>query len=85
MWRFSDIDLNWIVNIDEFEILIQKLSDDENDFNRIIQKKITLEKNKDKNGRNFETILKGYEYGYIHELNHFIRLGEELKNKLKNI
>lgn len=81
----SDIDLNWIVNIDEFEILIQKLSDDENDFNRIIQKKITLEKNKDKNGRNFETILKGYEYGYIHELNHFIRLGEELKNKLKNI
>lgn len=79
----SDIDLNWIVNIDEFEILMQKLGEDEDDFNRIIEEKISLERNKDKNGRSFERILKGYEYGYINELNHFNRLGDEFKNKFK--
>lgn len=81
----SDIDLNWIVNIDEFEILMQLLNEDENKFNQIIQKKIELEKNRDKNGRSFEKILKGEEYKYIHELNHFERLEKELKTKLEKI
>lgn len=80
----SDIDLNWILNIDEFEILMQILGEDEERFNKIIQEKINLEKNKDKNGRSFERLLKGCEYGYVNELNHFNRLGDELKDKLKN-
>lgn len=82
----SDINLNWIVNIDEFEILMKILSENEEEFNKIIEKKIYLEVTEDKTGRNFEKLLAGHKYDYANKvLNHFNFLGDNLKNKLKNV
>ena len=82
----SDSALNWIVNIDEMEILMHTLSEDENKFNSIIEEKIKLEKNKDPNGRRLEKLFAGYTYDYsINKINHFLKLGNDLKQKLKNI
>lgn len=82
----SDINLNWIVNIDEFEILMKILSENEEEFNKIIEKRIYLEVTEDKTGRNFEKLLAGHKYDYANKvLNHFNFLGDNLKNKLKNV
>lgn len=68
----TDKSLMWIVNIDEFEVLMQILNCDETKFNRIIQEKIYLEKTESKNGRNFEKLLRGQECIYAGKvLNHF--------------
>ena len=82
----SDIALNWIVNIDEMEILMHTLGEDENKFNSIIEEKIKLERDKDPNGRRLEILFAGYPYDYsTNKINHFLKLGDELKEKLKNI
>lgn len=79
----SDKNLNWIVNIDEFEILIDTLSSNEEEFNKIIEKKIELEVTQDKDGRNFEKILGGYKYNYTeNQINHFKEIAENMKKKL---
>lgn len=81
----SDKDLNWIVNISHFEILMEILSTDEDKFDKIIENKIELEKNKDTNGRNFEKILGGYKYNYVSkEINHFDEIIKNIVEKLKN-
>ena len=60
------------------------LSRDEEEFNKIIEKKIQLEVTQDKDGRNFEKILGGYKYNYTgKQINHFERIAEEIKEKLK--
>lgn len=80
-----DSALNWIVNIDEMEILMHTLSEDENKFNSIIEEKIRLEKTKDPNGRRLEVLFAGYPYDYsTNKINHFLQLGNELRQKLKN-
>jgi len=81
----SDISLNWVVNIDEMEILMQILNKDENKFNSIIEEKINLEKSKDPNGRSLEKLFAGYTYDYsVNQINHFSKLADYLKEKLKN-
>lgn len=80
----SNENLNWIVNIDEFEILMDTLCNNEEEFNQLIEKKIQLEVTHDKNGRNFEKILGGYKYNYTgKQINHFKRIAEQIKEKLK--
>ena len=82
----SDIALNWIVNIDEMEILMQLLNDNENKFNEVIEQKIELEKTYNPNGRNFEKILSGFKYDYVvNQINHFNKIADELKQKLINL
>ena len=81
----TDKNLNWIVNIDEFEILMELLHNNEEKFNQIIQEKINSEVTQDKNGRNFEKILGGYKYNYTSkEINHFDKIMDYLKSKLKD-
>ncbi len=46
----------WIVNIEDFENLIATLGNDEEKFNEVVEKKILLEKNNDKNGRSLSKI-----------------------------
>ena len=80
----TDKNLNWIVNIDEFEILMHLLSTNEAEFNKLIQKKIYLEVSEDKNGRNFEKLLGGYKYDYAtKKLNHFDIIVDNIKENLK--
>jgi len=80
----TDKNLNWIVNIDEFEILMHLLSTNEAEFNKLIQKKIYLEVSEDKNGRNFEKLLGGYKYDYAtKKLNHFDIIVDDIKENLK--
>ena len=79
----SEIALNWIVNIDEIEVLIHLLSNNEKKFNELIEQKIGLERTEDLNGRNFEKILAGFTYDYtVNKINHFDKLADELKQKL---
>ena len=79
-----DKNSNWIVNIDEFEKLMDILSNDENEFNRIIEEKIYLEVKQDNNGRNFGKILSGYKNNYLNNnINHFKRITEEMLERLK--
>ena len=52
----SDKKLNWILNINEFEILMELLSKDENKFDELIEKKISLEYEDSKKGKSFRTI-----------------------------
>lgn len=81
-----DRNLNWIVNIDEFEILMEILNEDEEDFNKIIQKKIRLETTQAADGRNFEKLLSGRKYNYsANILNHFEKIVEILKERIKNL
>lgn len=81
----SDRNLNWIINIDEFEILIDVLSNNEEQFNKIIEEKIQLEITQNKDGRNFEKILSGYKYNYTeNQINHFEQIAEQIKEKLKS-
>lgn len=77
----SDVALNWIVDIDEMEILMEILSQNKEKFNNIIEEKINLEKSNANKGRSFETILKGYKYNYtLKQINHFEKLLKDLKN-----
>lgn len=79
----SDVELNWIVNIDEMEILLNILSTDYRKFKNIIEKKIYLEKNKENIGKSFMELLKGYTNDYtLNKINHFERISDELKQKL---
>lgn len=79
----SDENLNWIVNIDEFEILMDILCNNEDDFNAIIEKKIILEKTKDKKGRNIEMLLAGRKYNYTgKQINHFKNIAESIEKKI---
>lgn len=82
----SDIELNWIVNIDEIEILMSLLATNYKKFKEVIEQKIILEKRRDKNGRNFEKLLGGCTYDYTeNNINHFERIGNDLKQKLIDI
>lgn len=75
-----DMSLDWIVNIDEFESLMQILKENEEKFNRIIEEKISLEKNNSKDGRSFEKILGKVESDYaLNEINYFDKFIEELQ------
>ena len=79
-----DRNLNWIVNIDEFEILMDILSNDEDEFNRIVEEKIHLEVKQDNNGRSLEKILSGCKNNYLNKkINHFKRITEEMLERLK--
>lgn len=79
-------DLNWIVTIDEFEVLMDLLSKDEERFNDIINKKIDLEFKQDENGRGFEKLLYGMESDYVmKKIDHFHNLADKLKEKLQYI
>lgn len=53
----EDYHLNWIICIDDFEKLFNLYVKDEIEFNKIIENKIELERNKDNNGRNFDKLL----------------------------
>lgn len=76
--------LNWIVNIDEMEVLMQLLAKDEDEFDKIIEEKINLERTNDPNGRTIEKLLAGYEYDYAaNKINHFDNIIEEFLEKLK--
>lgn len=76
--------LNWIVNIDEMEVLMQLLAEDENKFNDIIEKKIKLEREDDPNGRTIEKLLEGYKYDYVtNHINHFDNIMKDFLEKLK--
>lgn len=76
--------LMWIVNIDEFEILMQILNVDEVKFNRIIQEKIYLEKTESKDGRNFEKLLRSQKYIYAGKiLKHFDDIVDKFLKALK--
>lgn len=82
----SDITLNWIVNIDEFEILMEILNEDEENFNKIIKEKIELEVTEAKDGRNLEKLLGGRKYNYCtNVLKHFEEIGEFLKQKIEKL
>jgi len=76
----NDKDLMWIVNIDEFEILMQILNTDEIRFNKIIEEKINLEKTKDKNGRALSKLLGEIKNTYAEDiLRHFDNVGENFE------
>ena len=80
----SDKNLNWIINIDEFEILMDIMSNNEQKFNEIIEKKIELEVKQDKNGRSFEKLLGGYKYNYTgKQINHFEKIADKIKENLE--
>lgn len=80
----TDKALMWIVNIDEFEILMHILNSDERKFNRIIQEKIYLEKTESKNGRTFEKLLRGEKYAYAEKvLGHFNKIFQGFIKDLK--
>lgn len=73
--------LNWIISINEFEKLMYILSTDIEKFNIIIDKKIELEKNKSKNGRGFDTLLKNELNDFINnKINYFDRIREDIKS-----
>ena len=79
--EFND-SLNWIVFIDDFEKLFEILSRDEEEFDRIINKKIDLEKNQSNNGRGFDMLLSSYKNDYIcNKINYF----EQILNKEKDL
>ena len=79
----SEAALNWIVNIDEMEVLMYLLGNEKDKFNTIINKKINLERTKNPNGRNFEKLLKGNDFNYVNKkINHFNNIADELKQKL---
>lgn len=73
--------LNWIIPINDFEKLFILLHNDEKKFNDIINQKIELEKNLDKNGRGFDKLLSKYKNEYIDKkINYFRKIvNEELK------
>lgn len=76
--------LNWIVTIDEFELLMEILSSNESEFNKLIERKIELEYNRDLNGRSFERLLAGKKYGYtMKELNYFEKNTNNIVKRLK--
>lgn len=79
--NITDQHLNWIVPINEFEKLFIILSEDEDKFNSIIEEKIRLEKNLDKNGRGFDKLLDTYKNKYTNEkIDYFHQiLNEELE------
>ena len=78
--------LNWIVPIDDFEKLFIILSKDKQEFNKIIKKKIKLEKEKYGNGRGFDTILAKYKNDYVlNRINYFERITDEMRRVLKNL
>ena len=79
--NITDQHLNWIVPINEFEKLFIILSEDEDKFNSIIEEKIRLEKNLDKNGRGFDKLLETYKNKYTNEkIDYFHQiLNEELE------
>ena len=64
--------LYWIISINDFEKLFLLLKNDENKFNSIINKKIILEKNRDKNGRGFDKLLFDYKNEYVlNDINYY--------------
>ena len=80
----SPFELNWIVNIDDMEILMQILSDDEEMFNNLIERKIILENQEKFVDTSFETMIKGIKNDYtVNVLRHFNELEAYIRNNLK--
>lgn len=78
--------LNWIIPINDFEKLFIILSKNEKEFNKIIQHKIKLEKEKYNNGRGFDTILDKYENDYVqNRINYFEQIIDDMKRILKDL
>ena len=78
--------LNWVVPINDFEKLFIILSNNEQEFNTIIEKKIELEKMKYNNGRGFDKLLSAYKNDYIlNVINYFKRILDEELEILKKI
>lgn len=78
--------LNWIVPINDFEKLFELLKTDEQEFNKIINKKIELEKEKNNNGRGFDSLLNNYKNDYIlNKINYFEKITEEIKLELREL
>ena len=85
--KFDDeIYLNWILNIDEFETLMELLNESEEKFDNIIEKKIDLEKKDSNEGKSFESIFEKLESNYAREeINYFNNFIKEIgKEYLQN-
>ncbi len=75
----DEIYLNWILNIDEFETLMELLNESEEKFDNIIEKKIDLEKKDSNEGKSFESIFEKLESNYAREeINYFDNLIKEI-------
>lgn len=82
----SEYYLNWVISINEFEKLISILSNNEAEFNSIIDEKINLEFKKSNNGRGFDTLLDKYENDYIkNKINHYKNITDNYLKILKEI
>lgn len=78
--------LNWVVPINDFEKLFIILSKNNKQFDKIIQEKIKLEKEKYNNGRGFDTILTKYKNDYVlNKINYFKEITDDIKGILKRI
>lgn len=78
--------LNWVVPINDFEKLFIILSKNKKEFDKIIQNKIKLEKEKYNNGRGFDTILGKYKNDYVlNKINYFKQITDDMKRILKDL
>lgn len=78
----NEIYLNWILNIDEFENLMELLNQSEEEFENIIEKKINLEKIDSNDGKSFEAMFEKLESDYVREeINYFNHLIKEILKK----
>lgn len=76
----EDYHLNWIICIDDFEKLFNLYTKDEIEFNKIIENKIELKRNKDNNGRNFGKLLNNLPNDYaLNKINYIDIIIENLK------
>ena len=81
--KTEEKELYWLINISDFEKLIYLMTNDYDEFKRVIEKKIYLEKTHDKNGRSFEKILPT-ENKYIKaRLDYFKNISDNIIDKLK--
>lgn len=81
--KVEDKELYWLVNISDFEKLVYLMQNNYDEFKKIIEKKIELEKTYDKNGRSFERILP-YENHYVKsKLDYFKNISNDIVEKLR--
>lgn len=81
--NIEDKELYWLVNISDFEKLIYLMTNNYDEFKKIIEKKIELEQTHYNNGRSFEKLLPK-ENEYIKaRIDYFKRMSDDIINKLK--
>lgn len=80
-----DKNMNWVISISEFEILIDLLKCNEEKFNEIIEKKLVLDIKEQRYKKNIENLLEGYKCDYIeNKINYRDLILEEIIRDLKN-